>query len=401
MSSNDTAYPKSLLRALLLTTSLVGFQAASGCGLVASDGTGSETHWLMRCDSDADCGVGLCGCGVCTKSCSEDRECSELGVTGVRCAQPDACSDDLLLREAPGGWCSLLCEADPDCAALGSRATCARGRCDLPQASAIGSAGDGEIATLCDGSDDVRFVSISGGGFVDEFYSFAETYGAEFYAIDGRCNYWHGYNDGFVYSGTLSESQAQSFAQSLGFGRLSRIQYIDDYDCDDGGFRTLWSTEGHVTCTCDCGGSPGSPAEFRAAFAADTMARSELLQGGAPVDGAAQLLLIESEGPPEPNIPGMWPLGRTPSTQEILPPPALPGGGYSPIDEDSGALITDAAELTALRSAREEYKGRVGYARYTPLVYFPPGPTYYYMMLLRDEVPPNVKTALQRALDTL
>ncbi|RYZ06605.1 MAG: hypothetical protein EOO73_14975 [Myxococcales bacterium] len=48
---------------------------AGGCGKLDSGGEGSETHWLLTCDSDEDCGVGQCLCGVCTLPCASLRDC--------------------------------------------------------------------------------------------------------------------------------------------------------------------------------------------------------------------------------------------------------------------------------------------------------------------------------------
>ncbi len=41
--------------------------------------TGSQTNWLMACDTSDDCGGLECLCGTCTVRCSEDAECEETG----------------------------------------------------------------------------------------------------------------------------------------------------------------------------------------------------------------------------------------------------------------------------------------------------------------------------------
>jgi hypothetical protein len=48
--------------------------ALSGCG--AREDTGTETHWLKACDSNADCGGPTsCLCGACTITCETDQNC--------------------------------------------------------------------------------------------------------------------------------------------------------------------------------------------------------------------------------------------------------------------------------------------------------------------------------------
>lgn len=49
--------------------------SAAGCGKSNTGGEGSETHWLQTCDTDDDCGVGQCLCGVCTLPCVSLRDC--------------------------------------------------------------------------------------------------------------------------------------------------------------------------------------------------------------------------------------------------------------------------------------------------------------------------------------
>ncbi len=48
---------------------------------------GTETHWLMRCDSDAECGELTCECGVCTLVCEDDAQCP---MTEAMCARRES-----------------------------------------------------------------------------------------------------------------------------------------------------------------------------------------------------------------------------------------------------------------------------------------------------------------------
>jgi hypothetical protein len=420
MSLTDTTLPKSLLRALLLVAAFAGLQTASGCGkVVSSEDTGSETHWLVRCDSDAECGPGNCACGVCTLACNEDADCSALGVRGMRCSLPMTCAAEPEFKTADGG-CFVPCQSNADCAGLASDASCERGRCELPPGVVLGAgasivesggggssaaenegsggteagsggASAGEIATLCDGSDDVRLVSRGGGGFVDQYYAFAATYGLGFYAVDGRCRYWRGVNDGRVFAGTLDPEQAQSFAENLGFGTFSHIRYTEEPDCDDGGARTIRSFEGTIVCVCGC---TDAPPAFLAALAADSKARGELFAGGEPLTGPLQLLLLETEAPTTVEYaPVPWPLERAPTAAEIV----SWLNSYAAINESSGALIIDAAESTTLRATRDAFISNVrSFDGSIPIVL--PGDagqtSRYFRMLLRDEVPAPVKAAL-------
>lgn len=72
-----------------------------GCGSrVAGGGGGTDTstNWLADCDSRRDCGSGLeCRCGVCTRTCHEDAECSDLSKSAVCiAATSNSCDADEL-----------------------------------------------------------------------------------------------------------------------------------------------------------------------------------------------------------------------------------------------------------------------------------------------------------------
>ncbi len=48
---------------------------------------GTETHWLMECDSDAQCSIGSCLCGLCTFSCEDEADCRQ-APRAAQCASP-------------------------------------------------------------------------------------------------------------------------------------------------------------------------------------------------------------------------------------------------------------------------------------------------------------------------
>lgn len=73
-----------------------------GCGSrVAGGGGGTDTstNWLADCDSERDCDPGLeCRCGVCTRSCQEDAQCSDLSANAVCIGGTDnSCDADELV----------------------------------------------------------------------------------------------------------------------------------------------------------------------------------------------------------------------------------------------------------------------------------------------------------------
>lgn len=80
-------------------------------GLTTSQDPGgddSSTHWLSRCDSDAECGELACLCGVCTEACTAAASCSALDDEAT-CSGAAACDD------APR-VCTKECVRDQECA---------------------------------------------------------------------------------------------------------------------------------------------------------------------------------------------------------------------------------------------------------------------------------------------
>jgi len=115
--------------ALLVALSFA-FAAMSGCGGDAKPTVGSETHFLTLC-ADASCPSGSeCLCGVCTKVCSSDAECSSYGASAT-CASlsPRVAEGRCPADDSPAAMCDLTCLETPDCGKLGASFRCEQGYC--------------------------------------------------------------------------------------------------------------------------------------------------------------------------------------------------------------------------------------------------------------------------------
>lgn len=64
---------------------LSSFGNSGGCGGNAGSDVVTETNWLTRCSSDAECGGAHCLCGVCTTPCGDDKGCASYA-SGALCA---------------------------------------------------------------------------------------------------------------------------------------------------------------------------------------------------------------------------------------------------------------------------------------------------------------------------
>lgn len=94
---------------------------------------GSETHFLVRCDTDAACGEDLaCVCGACTSSCSATASC-EAVTRGAECISLEARPPHFTCGEISlSASCELTCASDEQCRGLDEAARCDRGFCRRP-----------------------------------------------------------------------------------------------------------------------------------------------------------------------------------------------------------------------------------------------------------------------------
>lgn len=132
---------KSLRARLTLGFAFIAISSAlaGACGkLASSGGTDSSTHWLQRCDEDADCGMLSCICGACTLPCDDASACPDGEQT--RCAA--------LTRSGCGETdpvCVASCRADADCSSVRDELRCVNEQCEpgTPAGGNGGAAGSG------------------------------------------------------------------------------------------------------------------------------------------------------------------------------------------------------------------------------------------------------------------
>jgi hypothetical protein len=107
------------------------FLAAAGCTCEkAGLEDGSNTNWLTYCESSADCSDNAsCICGLCTRICTTDEECST-GERPASCVDPDPASEAggcaVVVRDARVKICLPDCTTSDDC---GDESVCIRGSC--------------------------------------------------------------------------------------------------------------------------------------------------------------------------------------------------------------------------------------------------------------------------------
>ena len=114
-----------MITRITVTLALLCTVVTSGCtkSRPSTAGTDGATHFLVACDSSAECGPLSCLCGVCSKGCDDDAQCTSLD-DGASCAASSAAECGVAKRT-----CTLECEDNGDCDAFGSGARCEGGRC--------------------------------------------------------------------------------------------------------------------------------------------------------------------------------------------------------------------------------------------------------------------------------
>lgn len=394
-----------------------------GCGSQSTSANpGSETHWLGECNADADCAVGQCACGVCTKACDAEDDCNLGSGIDAQCREGQA-EDRCSSQQSTAKWCLTSEPALPDSAPsvstepvatdpepttsepvtpepTTSESTAPEPTASEPSPSASDSTDEPppEPKVICDGSNEVRFVANTDGGFVDQFYAFME-YGHQLLAIDGQCNYWVTVSaDGQVHTGQVTEAEAQDLALQASYGNWSSFGGYRGSACPDGAGSILWDGNEFLSCTCACGGED-APAGYPEAFAASRMLATDLFAMGDPTAEGLQLLLVAY--PPEAfNDEGLpWPLDWDPATA------AIDDEQTFSITADSGQPVDDEQERASLRSFRAEYLEQFSFfnagGMHVVAAAGDGGAPVHYQLMLRDDVPAAVSQARLDARDAV
>jgi len=128
------------IRLAFITLSLCALTALGCSKTRRQTGTDGATHFLRACDASTDCGPLACLCGVCSRSCEGEGQCTGLSAD-AQCLAPSASSCG-----ASKLSCALECEDDGECDTIGGDARCEAGRCVRPAASLADDAGSGSSA---------------------------------------------------------------------------------------------------------------------------------------------------------------------------------------------------------------------------------------------------------------
>lgn len=79
---------------------------------------GGETHFMLVCEDDEDCGAFSCICGVCTETCEDSKSCADRTANAACAINP--CGTQT---------CDVACNEDAECSELGSSFSCLDGNC--------------------------------------------------------------------------------------------------------------------------------------------------------------------------------------------------------------------------------------------------------------------------------
>lgn len=148
--------PSVALTTGILVVAMGALLLPAGCGTTRPR-TGSETNFLTSCDATCDDGLS-CVCGVCTRVCSQNDECTSLA-SGAECTADfvGAANEECSVGEVE--FCDELCSGDADCAELGESFECQNGTCRM--ADELIGPDECPTTTLSPGEND-RTVDVGG-----------------------------------------------------------------------------------------------------------------------------------------------------------------------------------------------------------------------------------------------
>jgi hypothetical protein len=337
------------------------------CGSrVDSGNTGSETHWLKSCSRDAECGEYSCYCGVCTQSCGEQDECDEIVNIATECSTASlipACSG-----QTPERICVKRGDGQP--------------HSDAGQSTSASNDSGNDTSesplqmTICDGSDDVRWIHRTTRTPISTVYPFTGVYGYSFLVIDGHCNFWSSIRPGEISTGSITDSVALDVYQTSEYGRMGRYDDVAaSGSCPDNSVELIWDPSGaFYGSTCDL---PEELGELQATVMAAASLTGALTSLGTRSQGSLRLLIVEGVEARQGAIG--WPLDLDPSS--MIPESRLGLSEFSGWTAGIGFAAGSRAE--ALRNVVSPFE-----------------PTFLeyrgvqFEAILRDELPPTIAAAL-------
>jgi len=138
---------------------------------------GSETHFLMNCDSSCPAGT-FCLCGACSTGCSDATDCAALYPVAQCVVTAPRIAEGRCAPFAETAVCDLACLVDGDCESLGAGFDCQRGFCrsDVTSTSTTTITGDGDAgaADNCQPSPPAASEVLVLGDSLIELSSFAD-----------------------------------------------------------------------------------------------------------------------------------------------------------------------------------------------------------------------------------
>ncbi len=242
-----------------------------------------------------------------------------------------------------------------------------------------GSGGTTPTEVLCDGSDAIRFLYRSAGGYVEQSYGFTNPHGHSFLAVTGKCEAFAGndYMSG-IFTLTLSETQAAQLSKDVGRDQITGwSKYPDQQSCPDAGSVSISDGKNQAWCSCGC--DPGVPPGIEVALKKASTWLDTVFDQGAALTGPVAVAAMPDGNPIPGQTPLAWPLA--------WPVSSLP----SAYDTTTGKQVTDAGEASQLRKLRSDTLAALSYASYILVVDAAAAPFEVYV---RDELPPTVEAAL-------
>lgn len=348
-----------------------------GCGAHVEGGnTGSETHWLQACDSDSDCGQYSCLCGVCTRGCESNAQCEEPGGPDATCADKGehACDGD-----APAQICIARDAVSPDAGdTVTARDAGARSENSTSSDTAEPVTTGTDASTpdldpvICDGSDDIRlWTQTTAGGLAGANTVFASAYGWAYLAIDGKCNYWAS-KAGELFTGTITDADVLRDYERSYFGKLARFADFDaGLPCPDAPNVFVADSSGIVRINV-CG-VDDPPPDYEATWDAISALTDVLVTTGQRSTGPLRMALGPAESGDQ-----VWPLDLAP-------------GEWVSDAFDYGTLALPEAGIWVNAGATAESLRAAGPGTFS---YEAGDGSGFLTLLLRDELPPQVKAIL-------